>query len=346
MNLLFPENIKFHLFENCKLVKGKNRSVIYDLQRNAFDYIPISLHDIIELNRGKTFSEIKAGFSNEDSYVLIEYFNFLYKNEYVFFSDLDINFFPPLSQVFLKPYNIYNLIIDIEENDEEHLNSLYNIINNELIESLTIRFKSKEINMNNILYVLNFFNDTPCKIFHLFIDDSVKINDVEFNNLINTNQRISFILKYNAKKETFKKYTKGVLLKTKVNIFNEAFVNVKSISDFYINLDLYNESLQFNSYYHRRFYIDSTGNIRRFEKDLINFGNISNTKLSDLYNYDEEFKTLWDIKKDEIYLCNVCEYRYMCTDSRLPLSRNEDNLWVLDGECNYNPLTSEWKKNA
>jgi hypothetical protein len=51
-----------------------------------------------------------------------------------------------------------------------------------------------------------------------------------------------------------------------------------------------------------------------------------------------------EVFKDEIAICKDCEYRYMCVDSRLPLYQNEDNLWVLEGECNYNPYTSEWKK--
>ncbi len=37
----------------------------------------------------------------------------------------------------------------------------------------------------------------------------------------------------------------------------------------------------------------------------------------------EEFQFLWKVSKDQISICNVCEFRYICTDCRA-FHENED----------------------
>ena len=54
------------------------------------------------------------------------------------------------------------------------------------------------------------------------------------------------------------------------------------------------------------------------------------------------FQKYWNITKDKCDVCKNCEYRYMCIDSRVPLSRNE-NEWYYKTECNYNPFIGSWK---
>jgi len=47
-------DIPFHIFACCFPVKGKTRGILYDIQRQDFDYIPNDLIDIIEKYEGKT----------------------------------------------------------------------------------------------------------------------------------------------------------------------------------------------------------------------------------------------------------------------------------------------------
>ena len=44
--------------------------------------------------------------------------------------------------------------------------------------------------------------------------------------------------------------------------------------------------------------------------------------------------------KDYINVCKDCEFRYSCTDSRIPMNIN--NEWFYESECNYNPYISKW----
>jgi hypothetical protein len=56
----------------------------------------------------------------------------------------------------------------------------------------------------------------------------------------------------------------------------------------------------------------------------------------------KDYSDLWHANKDSIEVCNVCEYRYMCIDKRVPVKRNNDS-WYFEEECDYNPFISKWK---
>ncbi len=45
------------------------------------------------------------------------------------------------------------------------------------------------------------------------------------------------------------------------------------------------------------------------------FGNVKDTMLADEIG-SEEFQFLWKVSKDQISICNVREFRYICTDCR------------------------------
>src|SRR5690606_32119797 len=105
---------KIKLYECCIPVKGVKRAIIYDLQRMKFDYIPLSLADILYEFDGKTISDIIQFYGKNNQDIIIEYFNFLLREEYVFFTKLDKNYFPKIEIKHEKPFKLSNIIIDID----------------------------------------------------------------------------------------------------------------------------------------------------------------------------------------------------------------------------------------
>ena len=77
------KNIK--LFATCISVKGVNRAIICDLQRNTYVFIPDDLHDILLLHDGKKIFDINKYYNNQYDEILDEYFEFLLKNELFYF---------------------------------------------------------------------------------------------------------------------------------------------------------------------------------------------------------------------------------------------------------------------
>jgi len=98
-------------FTNCQLVKGYNRSLIYDLQRKKLHFIPNDLYDVLEEHEGKTIEEIKTAYQHKFDSIIDEYFDFLLKNEIVFLTDTP-DWFPELNFQFDSPFEISNAIID------------------------------------------------------------------------------------------------------------------------------------------------------------------------------------------------------------------------------------------
>ena len=76
----------YFLFSNCLPVKGANRSIICDLQRAEYDFIPNSLYEILESYQFMSIDEVFQKYSIEYKKTIEEYFEFLEQKEYIFFT--------------------------------------------------------------------------------------------------------------------------------------------------------------------------------------------------------------------------------------------------------------------
>lgn len=241
---------------------------------------------------------------------------------------------------FQKPYNIGSLIFDILDIDKTRIKNLIKIISEIKVECLIFRFIKSDISI--IENVMNHFKDIPVRIIQIFTPVFKTFEIDFFEKLISENNRISIVVEYNSKNNIYKEINKGIHIKTKKNIILDE-KKIVNISDFDLNLDLYMESKLNNNFFNRRLYIDSKGNIFRYEFDNETFGNIDNFNFDDLFK-NKNFKKYWKIKKDDIEICNNCEYRYMCVDGRIPIER-KDKTFYFEKECSYNPYNGTWEGN-
>src|SRR5262245_29051527 len=79
--------LHFRLFACCRPVRGARRSVICDLQRGTFVFIPNGLYDILTEHQTQTVDAIKALYEHRYDDVIDEYFAFLIEHEYGFWCD-------------------------------------------------------------------------------------------------------------------------------------------------------------------------------------------------------------------------------------------------------------------
>jgi len=89
--------------------------MICDIQRRHFKFIPEALYDVLIEYDGKTLSEVKKVFKNEYDEILDEYFEFLEKEEFIFFTEHP-ELFPVMDMRWKEPSHVTNAIIDINEN--------------------------------------------------------------------------------------------------------------------------------------------------------------------------------------------------------------------------------------
>ena len=98
--MILNEEEYFKIYSNCLLVRGRNRSVICDLQKNIFKLIPNDLFEILDRFDGHSISKVKEFYSNAFNETIDEYFSFLVENQFVFFTSISSGFISSLNTSF------------------------------------------------------------------------------------------------------------------------------------------------------------------------------------------------------------------------------------------------------
>jgi radical SAM protein with 4Fe4S-binding SPASM domain len=79
-----------------------------------------------------------------------------------------------------------------------------------------------------------------------------------------------------------------------------------------------------------------------FARDLV-IGNVLERGLQDLLQ-DHTLKKLWGLPKDQVEVCQDCEYRYTCQDCRPLAYAQGGNLYAKYPRCLYDPYRGQWQK--
>lgn len=327
----------FKLFANCIPVYGHTRSIIYDLQRNNYEFIPNGLYEILQMFDGKSIDDVKKNFEFHDYLTIDEYFKFLEQKEYIFYCDeSEVTFFPSLDNNWYSSSIVLNAIIDISKMDInqidyifknlENLGCKYYLLKIQIYKSIDfwIQFQSisHKYRIFNIEIYSEYYDSYQSDFFFDFVNKFVLLN--------------KFVL-FNAPS-----FLSKDLSHQKVFFFHENFKeNQIEISDtnFNIELSYFIESLNFNSYFNQKIYINSDGYICNMINTNIILGNIFSDAIRSIV-ISEKFQKLWNSKKDATLICKDCEFRYMCHDSRIPIAKGDE--WIHTEECPYNPYIGKW----
>ena len=110
-----------------------------------------------------------------------------------------------------------------------------------------------------------------------------------------------------------------------------------------INSRLYLETLNHNTYYHKKLSINESGDLKNCNSLKNVFGNILTDELRPII-LSKIFQLLWSAKKDITKKCKSCELRYMCIYSN-DIRKNKNGEWENMIDCSYNPKTATWNWN-
>ncbi|WP_108867745.1 hypothetical protein [Aquimarina aquimarini] len=55
-----------------------------------------------------------------------------------------------------------------------------------------------------------------------------------------------------------------------------------------------------------------------------------------------DITSLWKVTKDQVEICNSCEFRYACPDNRIPIFDSKSNQYYHLTPCKYDPKTKKW----
>lgn len=330
----------FKLFSSCVPVLGASRAIIYDLQRATFEYISIGLFELLQDCDKLSINEIYDKYNYVIIDIIDEYFNWLILKEFGFYT-IEPQNFPKLNLQFERPEVINNAIIDVDISSDHSYSLIFDSLNSLSCKFIELRF---------------FYSPTMDELDRLFENVQKKcFRNVDIICKYNEEYSFEIIERFTAKfpvitkmtffdsprKEVIRTIPSRIIVFTTQIIYSENCCGKINFANFSVNTETFLESQKFNSCLNKKISVDKFGIIRNCPSLTKSFGHIGSVKLDDVAN-SIEFQEIWNISKDQIDVCKVCEFRYMCTDCRAYLGK--DLVTGKPFKCKYNPYTTTWEK--
>ncbi|MDY0143800.1 MAG: grasp-with-spasm system SPASM domain peptide maturase [Bacteroidales bacterium] len=335
------EGVKYKVFADCIGVSGYSRSVIVDFYNYKFEYIPTFILKVIS-KKYLELSELKNDFGGEVSDIIKEYIVYLVSKNYVFACPHElINNFPSIDMRFSIPFKIQNAIIEIKDN-KCYFEKVISDINKMYCGHLQIKWYSK-VKISEINACLKKVELNSLRSIDIVFPDFVELQLQDIRLLLESYDKISRIfitqIRESSEIQISDSIEKVVLVRNVVNS-SDCCGNILSQS-FNINLTSFTESQNHNTCLNRKICIDSDGYIKNCPSMKHHYGHISDTTLAEAIE-KPGFKDCWFIKKDDIDVCQDCEFRHICTDCRAFI-KDPNNIYSQPAKCGYNPYIAKWQ---
>jgi SPASM domain peptide maturase of grasp-with-spasm system len=330
----------FRLYACCIPVRGARRSIICDLQRNTYVFIPNILFEILTEQAGRPVDEIRASYGPDGARVIDSYFAFLEEKDLGFWWD-DPARFPPLDLTWARPERITNAIIDVDERSRHPYERIFAELDELGCKTLQLRFycasPSAELGR-----VLDFTRRGRLRTIEVLVRHGPDLTHEVIVALCREHARLRSVVVHGAPRGAF-----TALPELGVSItYTTALIDSPSCCGevhpayFVANLPVFSEAQRYNTCLNRKISIDAAGEIRNCPSLPVSYGNIRDTSLHSALMH-RDFRELWEINKDRIDTCRVCEFRYICTDCRAFISDPSDRF-SKPSKCTYDPYTASW----
>lgn len=333
----------FRLFACCVPVRGARRSLICDLQRQTYRFIPNGLYEILTEYRDKTLPEIKAACGHEFNEVIDEYFAFLLEHEFGFWCD-DPQSFPDLDLSWRRPERISNALIDIDSESDHNYARLFHELDDLGCKALELRF-FRSASIAELRGVLDGTRGGRLRSIDLLIGWSDELTPEALQKLSSDHPRIDSVVVHSTPKVLTLNLDSGTVIRYRCEAIDSPSCCGQVHAGYFVtNIDTFIESQHFNTCLNRKISIDARGEIRNCPSLVRSFGNTRQVSLHSVLA-QRDFSHLWEINKDQIEICKDCEFRYICTDCRAYLS-DPENVYSKPAKCTYDPYTAIWGRTA
>lgn len=328
------------LFSNCFPVKGFKRSLICDVTRSRYDFIPNTLYDLLIRFNGSPIDDIEAAIGEDFRQVFQKYLEFLLKKEYIFLTDQPW-LFPPVELSWENPGIITNAIVDIDAGSTHDLRDIVAQLDDLGCQALEIR-TFHALNTASVAAAIDCVRESGLRSVQLLLKYHPEYSKDFFRRLLAENQRIMSVTIHSTADEslTQRSHNEINVFFIKNRILSEEHCGAISKFNFASNILLFMESHFHNNCLNRKIAVDKKGYIRNCPSARENYGQFGLHTLREAVA-QPAFRQAWNIKKDDIATCRDCEFRYVCTDCRV-YTANQDDIHSKPAKCNYDPYTATW----
>ena|SRR5690606_571976 len=319
------KNNYFILYQDCFIINGVKKSIIYDSFEEKYVYITQE----IQSSNPNYCTKI-----NKDN---IAFFNFLKETNYGYFADNPQNLRREIT--WDSPIEISEIILEIDYNT--NISKLCEIISINNFTYLQVRILKNSL-YNDISNILEVISKSSIRSAEYFLPYE-KLHSSIFN-LIRDFSRTKIIYLYNSPVNEIKQIENVFFVYTTQNLIDHTQCGIVDEHYFSSNIKDISKNRFYNSCLSHKLHIDKDGNIKNCPSMSQSFGNIKDTTLEEALNHPD-FKKYWNVTKDQIEVCKDCEFRHICTDCRAYTERThfEGDIDLSKPlKCGYNPYTNEW----
>jgi SPASM domain peptide maturase of grasp-with-spasm system len=326
------------LFTNCKIVKGAARSIVYDLQRERFAYIPNDLYEMFDNGRIPSRDDLISEYGASNTEVLGDYYDLLLKNEFIFQTNSPAAF-PAISEELETPYIVHDAIVDMRSTSQHPFDKIKEELEALKCQHLEIRCFD-HIPVDEFQKTVNLFKDSTIRSLSVTMPYNESLPETEYGKILNSNFRFMQLFLFNAPTEVRDQSQDGRIFYSEEVITDASCCGVIMQQYFRVSLPMFLSSKKENNCLNKKISIDENGQIKNCPSMVKSFGNINEMSLSDALQ-EKEFKAYWGVNKDQIDTCRDCEYRYMCSDCRVYVT-DTSSKFSKPAKCSYDPYTATW----
>lgn len=338
---MITKDQNFRVHPTCKPIKGTRRSVIYDLDRYTYHFIPNTLYDILVSEEKINFDKLKVQFDRNEHIILDEYFKYLIDKELIFTDSVtNFEYFSSIQTEWSSPSIISNVIV--EDSLGHDWQKIIEVLNNISCKHLQIRLTSVQNFLLLLKHIDGFIESSVSSIeVHLPYDEI--LNQENIQSIIKEHLLIVRYFIYNSPK---KDYLSSPFSSTVVYYRTNDFAVMSSLQpmnskSFAVEISQFIESHNHNIYFNKKITIDKDGFYKMSPHDHEIFGHIDHHNIREVVKNDN-FTRYWGIKKDDMLKCKGCELRYMCCYEGVPVLDAVSGKYYYDQDCGYDPVTAEF----
>jgi SPASM domain peptide maturase of grasp-with-spasm system len=338
------------LFANCLVVLGVKNALLCDLQKNESELIPIEIGKVLQLLNSKiSLEEILLNYNDEETAIVNGYIHYILEKGYGFNCDSDeFDLFPTLNHSYDVSYAITNAIIERNITNIKEIGKIVDELEILGCQHTSIVFY-EQLTQKDFIEIFKHFVNRKLKSFDIVSKWNSEINETFLGSFPN-NLQLSHLSLFGTPVEfinqTFDNFSFKVFFSSE-NVKNFSHCGKVNIQSFNTNLPKVLEAINFNSCLYKKISIDINGNIKNCPALSESFGNLESSTLEQALE-NTDFKKYWNLKKDKIYTCKDCEFRYICTDCRAYTELTHLNEKGLDIskplKCGYDPYSGTWEE--
>jgi SPASM domain peptide maturase of grasp-with-spasm system len=313
-----------------------------DLQTGVHDLIPNDLADILLRRRNIDIDNLKKIYKHEDDKVTLnEYIHFLLNKRYAYKTKTKINVkqFPSLDLKYTSPSLIENSIIDIGENI--YFENIYEFTRQLTVlgcKHLQIRvFFNHEI--DKIIEVLKDIHKMPFNSIELLIQHDGISSYENYINSFKDFAKLKYTMIFGSHMDKYieskKENNMGNIVFLKQRLSGCGMCGKISPDYFTVNSAFFRESLINNTCLNKKISLDINGDVKNCPSMRESHGNIQYVNIYNVIE-KESFNKFWKISKDKVKVCNVCEFRNVCSDCRVYLN-DQNDIYSKPLNCKYDP---------